>query len=158
MADSGDHKYSMTLSLNVLKHLGFGLYSNVPAVLSEAVANAWDADAEHVVIQIDSQDRKITILDDGHGMSIDDANRKYLDVGYERRKAPGGSRTPNFKRSVMGRKGIGKLSLFSIARTVEIQSVHGDDHHGFIMDANDIQEAINLGVAYHPREVEPENI
>ena len=158
MTDSGDHKYAMTLSLNVLKHLGFGLYSNVPAVLSEAVANAWDADAEHVWIDINPQSEAITIRDDGHGMSVDDTNRKYLDVGYERRKARGGSRTPKFNRSVMGRKGIGKLSLFSIARTVEIQSVHGADRHGFIMDANDIEMAIKLGVNYHPKEVEDENI
>ena len=45
-------KYEMSLSLNVLNHLGLNLYSNVPAVLSEAVANAWDADAEHVDVDI----------------------------------------------------------------------------------------------------------
>jgi hypothetical protein len=39
----------MRLSLNVLNHLGINLYSNVPAVLAETVANAWDADAEHVL-------------------------------------------------------------------------------------------------------------
>ena len=32
-------QYAMTLSLNVLRHLGFGLYSNIAAVLSEVVAN-----------------------------------------------------------------------------------------------------------------------
>jgi DNA mismatch repair ATPase MutL len=58
----------MSLSLNVLNHLGLNLYSNVPAVLSEAVANAWDADAEHVDVQIDPEEDKIEIVDDGHGM------------------------------------------------------------------------------------------
>ena len=135
-------KYQMTLSLNVLKHLGFGLYSNVPAVLSEVVANAWDADAERVVITIDSRNGRITIEDDGHGMTVDDANERYLHVGYERRKAPGGSRSPRFDRAVMGRKGIGKLSLFSIAKTVEVQSVKGSERHGFIMDADEIERVI----------------
>ena len=69
--------YRMTLSLNVLKHLGIGLYSNVPAVLSEVVANAWDADARNVEIEIDVAG-KITVTDDGHGMSVADANNKYL--------------------------------------------------------------------------------
>ena len=32
-------EYKMTLDLSTLKHLGIGLYSNVPTVLSEAVAN-----------------------------------------------------------------------------------------------------------------------
>jgi len=35
--------YTLTLDLNVLNHLGINLYSNVPAVLSEVVANSWDA-------------------------------------------------------------------------------------------------------------------
>lgn len=32
--------YQMTLSLNVLNHLGLNLYSNVPTVLAEVVANS----------------------------------------------------------------------------------------------------------------------
>jgi hypothetical protein len=37
--------FEMTVDLNVLDHLGINLYSNIAAVLTEAVANAWDADA-----------------------------------------------------------------------------------------------------------------
>ena len=48
MTTGSKSPYRMTLGLNVLKHLGFGLYSNVPAVLAEVVANSWDADAQHV--------------------------------------------------------------------------------------------------------------
>ena len=46
-------KYQMTINLNVLNHLGINLYSNIPAVLSEIVANSWDADATEVDIQIE---------------------------------------------------------------------------------------------------------
>ena len=60
-------KYTMSLSLNVLNHLGINLYSNIPAVLSEIVANSWDADAENVVISI--TDKEIIIEDDGCGMT-----------------------------------------------------------------------------------------
>ena len=142
MTDDSEHKYRMTLSLNVLKHLGLGLYSNVPAVLSEAVANAWDADAEYVCIRIDPQGGRVTIQDDGHGMSVDDANERYLNVGFERRSNPGGANTLKFGRRVMGRKGIGKLSLFSIAKTVEVHSVKGSERHGFIMNLDKIRRAI----------------
>ena len=147
MSDGGERRYRMTLSLSVLKHLGFGLYSNVPAVLSEAVANAWDADARNVSIEIDANpwSGKITIQDDGHGMTVADANERYLHVGYERRKAVNGARTPKLDRPVMGRKGIGKLSLFSIARTVEVHSVRESERHGFRMDARKIEEAIKDG-------------
>ena len=41
-----NEKYKLSISLNVLESLGINLYSSTPAVLSEAIANAWDADAE----------------------------------------------------------------------------------------------------------------
>ncbi len=147
-------QYQMTLSLNVLRHLGFGLYSNIAAVLSEVVANSWDADAEHVRIAIYADNGKVVIEDDGHGMTIDDANPKYLVVGYERRKI--GGQTPTLNRPVMGRKGIGKLSLFSIARTVEVHSVRNGEKHGFIMDSDDIEERIRDGgeAQYYSRPVD----
>ena len=94
--------FTMTISLNVLDHLGINLYSNVPAVLAETVGNAWDADAEHVEIEINKKARSIVITDDGHGMTADDINRKYLHVGYGRRLEPGGAITQKHKRPVMG--------------------------------------------------------
>ena len=60
------HKYEMTINLSILNHLGFNLYSNVPPVLSEVVANSWDADATKVNIQVEKN--KITITDNGVGM------------------------------------------------------------------------------------------
>ena len=43
-------KYKMTVDLSVLDSLGINLYSNAAAVLSELVANAYDADATQVEI------------------------------------------------------------------------------------------------------------
>lgn len=40
---TSERKYKMTVDLNVLDHLAEGLYSSVAAVITEAVANAWDA-------------------------------------------------------------------------------------------------------------------
>lgn len=113
-----DNKYMMSLSLNVLNHLGINLYSNIPAVLSEIVANSWDADAENVRITIG--DNEITILDDGCGMDVKDINEKFLFVGYQKRE--GSTKSSKFERKYMGRKGIGKLSMFSIANEVEVYS------------------------------------
>lgn len=135
--------YHMTLSLNLLNHLGINLYSNVPAVLSETVANAWDADAESVDIVIDKDYGSIVITDDGHGMDLADINGRYLTVGY-RRRDPGnqGAVTAKLKRPVMGRKGIGKLSLFSIARDIRIYTVKNGKKCGFKMLLSEIEERI----------------
>ncbi len=113
--------YRMTVDLNVLDHLGVNLYSNIAAVLTEAVANAWDADAENVEIRIDPNSKRIEIVDDG--MTVKDMNEKYLRVGYRRREedAEHGKFTAK-GRKVMGRKGLGKLSLFSIAKLINVQS------------------------------------
>lgn len=139
--------YTMRLDLNVLNHLGLNLYSNVPAVLAEVVANSWDADAKSVTIQINKDSGNISITDDGHGMDIKDANAKYLVVGYERRKDPSnGAVTPELKRSVMGRKGIGKLSLFSIAEEIEVRSVKDGQKAAFRMSTRDIRKHIEKKV------------
>lgn len=112
--------YLMTLSLGVIDHLGLNLYSNIPAVLSELVANAWDADSPVVKVDIDTESKTITLADEGCGMSVDDVNNRFLKVGYRRREN-GETETPS-GRHVMGRKGIGKLSIFSIAEEVEIHT------------------------------------
>ncbi|MYE87651.1 ATP-binding protein, partial [Candidatus Poribacteria bacterium] len=135
-------KYQMTINLNVLNHLGINLYSNIPAVLSEVVANSWDADATNVDIKIDR--KKITITDDGHGMAYDDINSKYLEIGYKRREAKeeGAAVTAHYKREVMGRKGIGKLSLFSIAEIVKVETFKDGSRNGFVMSTDEIEEHI----------------
>lgn len=154
------HPYHLTISLNILNHLGINLYSNVPAVLAEVVANSWDADAENVDIDIDPQGGWIKITDDGHGMDQDDVNDKYLTVGYQRRLEKNGALTPRFQRPVMGRKGIGKLSLFSVARVIEVKTVKAGMKSGFQMVLRDIEEKIKTRGegTYYPEPFPTENI
>lgn len=149
--------YSMTVDLNVLDHLGINLYSNIAAVLTEAVANAWDADARHVRIDLDKGHGVITIEDDGHGMSIEDVNDKYLHIGYRRRT--GGTDTTPKGRPVMGRKGLGKLSLFSIADIIEVRSAKGKKAHGLRMVVSDIRKAVSANkMSYAPVVLPPNEV
>lgn len=141
-----DEEYQLSISLNILTHLGINLYSNVPAVISEAVANSWDADASTVSIVLNKEQGTITITDDGCGMSRREINRKYLRVGYPKRDSEPKVTPKN--RHVLGRKGIGKLALFSIAKTVEVHSVKCNESgailekNGFVMDADAIKRYI----------------
>jgi hypothetical protein len=129
----------MSISLNSLNHLGMNLYSNVPAVLSELVANAYDADASEVRIEI--TDDVITITDDGDGMTGREINDRYLTVGYSRRtKQPGLTRRG---RQPMGRKGIGKLAVFSIADTIEVYSAKDGEINGLEMSREAIQRIMS---------------
>ena len=149
------HKFTMKLSLNVLNHLGIGLYSNVPAVLSELVANAWDADARTVKIHIDQDRKVIEVEDTGNGMTVPEINSRFLTVGYRRRE--GGATTAS-GRKVMGRKGIGKLSSFSIAEIVEVHTVRNGQANALLMDRSrikDLMEDHDTAKEYHPQEIQP---
>lgn len=144
----------MSISLNALEHLGINLYSNMPAVLSEIVANAWDADAKNVTVTVDKTKETITIEDDGIGMNRDGVIDRFLTVGFKRREAQGET-TPS-GRKPMGRKGIGKLSIFSISQIAEVYTIQGKEHTAFKMDREVIRKAItgNTQKPYKPEELQ----
>lgn len=137
---SDQRELVMTISLNALEHLGINLYSNIPAVLSEIVANAWDADAANVKVDIDKTAETITIEDDGTGMDRDGVIDRFLTVGFKRREVLGGKTAKG--RSPMGRKGIGKLSIFSIAQIAEVYTIVNGQTTAFRMDREVIRKAI----------------
>lgn len=149
----------MKLDLNVLNHLGLNLYSNTAAVLSEVIANAWDADATEVKI-ICNED-SISITDNGNGMDLNDINNKYLCVGYQKRKN-GEDLSFKLRRHVMGRKGIGKLSLLSIADTIKIYSKKEVEKElnkeAFVLSRVKIESQITeSNASYTPEEIEFED-
>lgn len=121
------NNFVFDVDVNVINHLGIGLYSSTPAALTELVANAWDADAGETRIWIDPGAQTITIEDDGHGMTVSDIKKKFLTVGYSRRQHPTEGRfSKSGNRVVMGRKGIGKLAMFALADHIEIASQSKD--------------------------------
>lgn len=157
MAETLGSPYKMSISLNVLDHLGLKLYSNTPAVVAEVIANAWDADANEVKVEIDTENNIITVCDDGVGMNTADINQKYLLVGYQKRETDGEKTKRG--RIPMGRKGIGKLSLFSIAEQFEVHTKKaGCEGEAFRMDYNQIKTAIRSEENSPETIYEPERI
>ena len=145
-----DPKYTMSLDLNVLNHLGINLYSNIPAVLSEIVANSWDADAETVHVDFGEDRTTIIITDDGIGMNVEDINQKFLLVGYSKREN-NNVLSVRHQRPYMGRKGIGKLSMFSIAKTIDVITRKDGQLNAFRMNVDAITRAISgEGNRYNP--------
>jgi HSP90 family molecular chaperone len=119
-----------------IQHLGVSLYSQLPSVLSELVSNSWDADAENVTILFNNENKKeITYLDDGHGMTFDELNDKYLVIGRNRREET--SLSPKGRKPI-GKKGLGKLSVFGICDIVTVVSVKNKLKNSFTMDLKEI--------------------
>lgn len=111
----------------IVDHLGIQMYQSPVASLAELVANAWDADAELVEISLPASREpgaQIIIKDSGVGMTAVECEERYLKIGYNRRTTPT-DRTPDKKRPVLGRKGIGKFAGFGIARTIIVDTVSG---------------------------------
>ncbi|WP_083459924.1 ATP-binding protein [Jiangella muralis] len=148
MADSAA-PYTFSVDLAVVESLGMNLYSNAAAVLSELVANAWDADANKVAIRWNAAGDEITIEDDGAGMTREELNRRYLTVAYKKRDEEG-DRSPKFERPFMGRKGIGKLSVFSLAGEVSLYSVKDGEANAFRVRVSELREHIAKKKTYHP--------
>ncbi len=148
-------QYELKIDLNALNHLGINLYSNVPAVLSELIANAWDADANkvHLDIHRDVDNTHIIVRDDGCGMDENDLNDNFLTVGYQRRKTQENDRTSSLSRKVMGRKGIGKLSAFSISEHVQIYTQKNGQTIGIELVLADIKRDIENAKPHHPKPI-----
>lgn len=140
MSEKPEPRYSMKIERRIVDKLGLKLYDKVSAVVAELVANSYDADAEHVSVRvplaralavkkgsiIEQKNLIVEVIDDGHGMTPQEASDFYLRVGKDRRHdARLGDNSRYKKRPVMGRKGIGKLSPFGVCGVIEVRSAGG---------------------------------
>lgn len=143
-------KLTLKYDPQTIKHLGVSLYSQLPSVFSELISNAYDADADCISIELFENEigKKIRITDDGHGMSFEEINQKYLMVGRNRRDDIDSKLTPTKKRNVIGKKGLGKLSVFGICNEITIKTVRDGKLNEFTMNLKEIES--NHG-EYNPK-------
>lgn len=138
---AGSPAFTFVISLSVLEHLGRHLYRSFATVLGEAISNSWDADARSVWIYLDPDRNGFWIKDDGVGMTATDFQKKFLKIGYSKRKA--GSTRSELGRPFIGRKGIGKLALLSCAERISVVSKTEDgDYVGGVIDNPTLDDAI----------------
>jgi hypothetical protein len=96
-------------------------------------------------------DIAIVIEDTGHGMSPEDIERKFLPINRKRRLDAEGNESnllsESGERTVMGRKGLGKLAGFGAATKVVIRTKRKGETFAttFVMDDNTIRDAEDLG-------------
>jgi len=83
--------------------IGRDLITNEIIAIFELVKNSYDADAKNVFITIDQMHNKITIKDDGTGMSFDDIKDKWLFIAYS-------EKADQNEKVYAGSKGIGRFS------------------------------------------------
>lgn len=141
----------MTFDPMTIEHLGVRMYSTLPPVLSELIANSADADATKVKVILSDTgvEKKITVEDDGEGMSFVDLNKKFLRIGRNRREEEKRDTTTK-GRKIIGKKGLGKLSFFGIAKEIEVITCKDGLENAFSMRWEGIQAAGKAGKDYEP--------
>lgn len=126
---------------NTIEHLGVKMYSTLPPALAELISNSYDADASEVVVEFMEQNGTpiaITVYDDGMGMTSEDIQEKFLRIGRNRRKYEGDEPSPRFGRLPTGKKGLGKLALFGLAKQIVVDTKKDGLRNRFTLDWDDL--------------------
>jgi hypothetical protein len=141
-----DRPFHITVLGRTLEHLGTQMYKRRDVALAELVANCWDAGATEVHItapapgDYDPATSVITLTDDGRGMTATEVDDDYLVIGRNRRAE--GQPDPE-GRKVMGRKGVGKLAGFGLARRMRVETWRDGVRSTLTLDSAALRTGVN---------------
>lgn len=130
----GDHPVLQgTLFEHDYLRRSLGALSSVPDVaLTELIANAWDAGASLVRIEIPGEAGSLlSVEDDGTGMSPEEFRRRWMTLGYDRiqRQGPNADFPPErkeWRRRAYGRYGLGRHGMLCFANTYTVETWKND--------------------------------
>lgn len=109
----------------VLQLLGDELIGSPRLAVFELVKNAYDADANEVVVRLDLASNgkaSITVTDDGEGMSLDVLESVWLVPGddHRRKQREDGKRSAKHHRLPLGEKGLGRFAVHKLGNRIRV--------------------------------------
>ena len=109
----------------MLQLLGDELIGSPRLAVFELVKNAYDADANEVVVQLDlgsNGKASITVTDDGEGMSLDLLQSVWLVPGddHRRKQREKGTRSAKHHRLPLGEKGLGRFAVHKLGNRIQV--------------------------------------
>lgn len=143
-------KFEMKFDPSTIEHLGVKMYSTLPPALAELISNAYDADASTVNLkfnEVGGKPASIYVVDNGDGMDAADIQGRFLVIGRNRRKHEGDRPTGKHGRLATGKKGLGKLALFGLAKVITVDTVKNGKRNRFSLDWDVL---MNSDGAYNP--------
>lgn len=107
---------------HVLKLLGDELIGHDRLAVFELVKNAYDACATEVkvTLQLDEVPPKITVLDNGFGMSEETIENSWLEIGTDSKRKDRDVSRAKCGRLPLGEKGVGRLAIQKLGNHVRI--------------------------------------
>ncbi|PRM93682.1 hypothetical protein CJ673_09415 [Aliarcobacter cryaerophilus] len=129
---------------NLFKILSEETYKDIYQPFVELISNSYDADASRVDIRIslsseNSDERLITIEDNGHGMNSEDLKNRFFNISV--------SEQPIMSikgRRRKGNKGIGRLSGFKIGKNLKYTIIKQNQEFNFELSHKKIKELKNI--------------
>lgn len=125
---------------NLFKTLSDETYKDVYQPFVELVSNSYDADASRVDIRIslpsdNSDERVITIEDNGHGMDNEELKNRFFNISVSEQPpvSPKG-------RKRKGNKGIGRLSGFKLGKNLKYTVIKSDQEYKFELSYKKIKQ------------------
>jgi hypothetical protein len=114
--------FEIDVAASVIADISAGIYRTPAGALKELISNAFDADATHVRISTSSPHfRTFTCSDDGLGMTEAHFRDVMSHIGGSS-KRDSSEYSPTLRRPLIGRIGIGILSIGQICKRFEIFS------------------------------------
>lgn len=125
----------------VVRQLGEELISDAEQAILELVKNSYDADSDWCAINIDTNYKeiingivyqgKITIEDQGIGMTREQISKGWLTISYSEKRELKRKKivTDKHNRSYQGDKGLGRLSSMKLGSILRLTTSHGDDNN-----------------------------
>lgn len=115
----------------VLARITDGIYRQPASAIRELIANAYDADAENVIVETDwPRFSKISVRDDGNGLTIESLARLINHIGGSPKRGMAGvsigvgnKKDPSLSpggRRMIGKIGIGLFSVAQLTRHFQI--------------------------------------
>ena len=125
MIDSRSISQPFRPRARVLQLLGDELIGSARLAVFELVKNAYDADANEVVVRLDlasAQEPRITVTDDGDGMTLDVLRSVWLVPGNDHRRKQRLSerRTARHGRLPLGEKGLGRFAVHKLGNRITL--------------------------------------
>jgi signal transduction histidine kinase len=127
----------------LLREIGERLVGKPFIALAELVKNGYDADARKVIITVNPAEDRITVRDNGHGMTKDEFKDFWMRVGSTHKVKQRVSR--NFHRPMTGSKGIGRLAVQYLAEEMVLFTTSENDPNRKLRARVRWEEAIRTG-------------
>lgn len=126
----------------LLRELGERLVGRPHIALAELIKNSYDADATQAIIVM-RRDR-IEIVDNGHGMTLEDFRERWMRIGTAHKETEAHSR--RLGRRLTGSKGVGRLSVQLLADQLQLITTSIEPDSEPLRAVVDWRKAVDAGL------------